>query len=396
MRKNILDQIDWIGVNDRTTDLFEDFWPLPDGISYNAYFIDDDKRALVDGVKKNFTEELLNNLSTPNEDLHLDYIIINHMEPDHTGSLPTIRRIAPGAEIICTKKAKSMLESFYGITEDVTAVETGDQIDLGSHTLEIIETPFVHWPETMMTYEHETGTLFSGDGFGMFGALDGAIFDGQIDTSEFIDDTIRYFSNIIGAYSATVRAALSKLSSYEIAAIAPAHGLIWRSNPEEIVDIYSRLSNLEADPEVTLIYGSMYGFSESVMESVANGVQSVDGCKLKVIDGARTHPSFCLAESWKRRGLIIGSPTYEARIFTPIDQFVNLAKKKKLKDRRAGFFGSYGWSGGSIRELNEAADELNWDIVGGPVEFNGQASDQKLEEGFELGKSVAEAVLNED
>ncbi len=392
MRKEITRKIDWIGVNDRTTDLFEDFWPLPEGISYNSYLIKDEENALIDGVKEGFTEDLIGEIGFDGDGLDLDYVVINHMEPDHSGSLRSVIRLAPDAEILCTEKAKSMLGGFYGITDNVRVVKTGDTVTLGSRGLEFIETPFVHWPETMMTYEKEDGVLFSGDGFGSFKALDGGIFDDEVDVQEYSDETVRYFSNIIGAYSATVRAALAKLKGHEIEVVAPAHGLVWRSEPEKIIEQYSRLSNLESDPAVTLVYGSMYGFTERVMEAVASGARSVPGIDLKVIDAARTHPSFTLAESWKREGLIIGSPTYEARIFTPVEQFVNLATKKKLKERKVGFFGSYGWSGGSVRELNAAAENLNWEAVCDPVEFNGEANSEKLEEGFALGETVAQAV----
>ncbi|MFW6048801.1 MAG: FprA family A-type flavoprotein, partial [Candidatus Bipolaricaulota bacterium] len=383
-----------IGVNDRTTDLFEDFWPLPEGISYNSYLIEDEKNALIDGVKEGFTDELVSEIGFQGGELDLDYVIINHMEPDHSGALQTVSRLGRNVEFFCTEKAKSMLESFYGIADDVRVVHTGDTVELGSHELEFIETPFVHWPETMMTYERETGIIFSGDGFGTFKTLDGGIFDDQVNVDDYFDETVRYFSNIIGAYSATVRAALAKLKGHEIEVVAPAHGLVWRSEPERIIDHYARLSNLESDPAVTLVYGSMYGFTERVMEAVAAGVRSVPGVELEVIDAARTHPSFSLSESWKREGLIVGSPTYEARIFTPVEQFINLATKKKLKERKVGFFGSYGWSGGSVRELNEAAEGLNWEVVAGPVEFNGAASPEKLEEGFQLGKTVARSLAD--
>lgn len=392
MRREITDQIKLVGVNDRRTDLFEGYWPLVNGISYNAYLISDEKTALIDGVKDKYSEELIGQLPGDNSRLNLDYIVINHMEPDHTGSLPSVRRLTPEATIVGTDKAKSMLKDFYGITEDVLTVETGDTLDLGAHTLQFVETPFVHWPETMMTYEKQQKILFSGDGFGSFGTLDGGIFDDELDTEYYTDEIVRYFSNIIGAYSATTRAALNKLSSYEIETVAPAHGPLWRSKPDKIVDFYDKLSNLRSDPGVTILYGSMYGYTERVMESVAAGARSATNGEVKVIDASRTHPSFSLAEAWKRKGLIIGSPTYEAKIFPPVDQFVDIAGKKKLKNKVAGIFGSFGWSGGAARELSEVAEKLKWELVKPPLEFTGRASPEKLQEGYELGKSVAEAA----
>src|SRR6056297_1720887 len=315
MQQELTDKIKWVGVNDRRTDLFEGYWPLITGISYNAYLINDEKTVLIDGVKDKYAEDLIDQLPKNNSRLSLDYIVINHMEPDHTGSLPFVTGLAPEVTLVGTDKTKSMLQDFYGINKDVLTVETGDSIDLGTHTLKFVETPFVHWPETMMTYEKKEKILFSGDGFGSFGTLDGGIFDDELDTDNYIDETIRYFSNIVGAYSATTRAALAKLSNYQVETVAPAHGPVWRSQPEEIIELYDKLSNLRSDPGVTILYGSMYGYTERVMESVAAGARKVTNGEVKVIDASRTHPSFSLAEAWKRKGMIIGSPTYEARTF---------------------------------------------------------------------------------
>jgi len=392
MQQELTDKIKWVGVNDRRTDLFEGYWPLITGISYNAYLINDEKTVLIDGVKDKYAEDLIDQLPKNNSRLSLDYIVINHMEPDHTGSLPFVTRLAPEVTLVGTDKTKSMLQDFYGINKDVLTVETGDSIDLGTHTLKFVETPFVHWPETMMTYEKKEKILFSGDGFGSFGTLDGGIFDDELDTDNYIDETIRYFSNIVGAYSATTRAALAKLSNYQVETVAPAHGPVWRSQPEEIIELYDKLSNLRSDPGVTILYGSMYGYTERVMESVAAGARKVTNGEVKVIDASRTHPSFSLAEAWKRKGMIIGSPTYEARTFPPVDQFVDIAGKKKLKNKVAGIFGSFGWSGGAARELSEVTEKLNWELIKPPLEFNGRAAPEKLQEAYELGKSVAEAA----
>ncbi len=393
MEERITEAIRWVGVNDRRNELFESYWPIPDGISYNSYLISDEVNVLIDGVKGGFTERYLNKISETTDLEDINYLVINHMEPDHTGAFPALRRINPDITFIGTEKASELLDSFYGITEGVKVVESNDSLDLGSQTLEFVETPFVHWPETMMTYHREKGILFSGDGFGTYGALDGGIFDDQLNAEWYRDEAIRYLSNIVGAYSATLQAAMAKLQDLDIEVIAPTHGPVWRENPENIQELYDRFSSGEANTGVTIIYGSMYGFTEKVMERVAGGVISAGLENLEVLDAAEVHPSYLISSAWRKKGLIIGSPTYESRAFPPVSTFLDLAGKKKLKDRVAGIFGSYGWGGGSAREIEEACEKLNWEIASPTVEFNGDPGKDQLESGFELGRSVAEKVL---
>ncbi|MBS3787932.1 FprA family A-type flavoprotein [Candidatus Bipolaricaulota bacterium] len=394
MIHEIKDNIYWVGVNDRRNDLFESYWPIPDGISYNSYLIKDEKTALIDGVKVGFAEDYLRKVESLARIEDLDYVIINHMEPDHTGVYPSLRRINPEVTFVGTEKARGLLESFYGITQGVKVVETDDFLDLGSNTLEFLETPFIHWPETMMTYLPKEEALFSGDGFGTFGALNGGLFDDQLDVEEYLDEAIRYLSNIVGAYSATLQSALANLKDLDIEMIAPAHGPIWREKPERIVQLYDKYSSGGARPGITIVHGSMYGFTEKITEQVARGARSTGLEDLKVLDASRLHPSYLLSAAWKRRGLIVGSPTYESRAFPPINNFLEVVEKKKLKDRIAGIFGSYGWGGGSAREIKDTAETLGWNLVTSPVEFNGKPSEEQLEDGFELGKKIAEEIEN--
>ena len=392
MAREIKDGIYWVGVNDRKNDLFESYWPIPDGISYNSYLVKDEKTALIDGVKEGFTEEFLRKTKPLTDLEEVDYVVINHMEPDHTGVFPSLRRINPDITFVGTEKTREMLESFYGITDGVKVVESDDSLDLGSKTLEFVETPFVHWPETMMTYNREGGILFSGDGFGTYGALSGGIFDDELNLEKYSEEAIRYLSNIVGAYSATLQAALAKLKGLDIDVIAPTHGPIWRDDPQRIIDLYDKFSSGGANPGITIVHGSMYGFTEKVTEEVARGGRSTGLKDLEVLDSSRVHPSYLVSEAWKRRGLIIGSPTYESRAFPPVSNFLGLVEKKKLKDRVAGIYGSYGWGGGSAKEIKDTAETLNWNLVSSPVEFNGDPSEDQLESGFELGRKVAKSI----
>ncbi|MDH4208973.1 MAG: FprA family A-type flavoprotein, partial [Anaerolineae bacterium] len=304
----------WIGVNDRTTDLFEGLWPITkEGVSYNTYLINDEKKAIVDLTKALKTDEFFDQIdqalrpfggaqgSGQATDIsQLDYIIVNHMEPDHSGVLRTLRRVAPQATILGTEKTRTMLESFYGITEGVQVVQDGDTLSLGRHTLRFVYTPFVHWPETMMTYEVTERILFSCDAFGGYGALRGAIFDdGCIDFEFYKQEALRYYVNIVALFSGPVLKAIAKLADVPVSIIAPSHGLIWRGNPQLIVDLYRQWAEYATGPTpstplrageagITLIYGSMYGNTEKMMNAVAQGI-SREGVPLIIFDAAHTH-----------------------------------------------------------------------------------------------------------
>ncbi len=390
----IKDNIYWVGANDRTTDLFEGTWPIPNGISYNTYLIDDEKLALVDTIKTSYEDKLLENIdkiATPSD---IDYIITHHYEPDHSGALPTLRRIAPDAKIILTEKATGFLENFFGITKNTRTVETGDTLDLGKRTLKFFETPFVHWPETMMSYIPSDKLLFSGDAFGKFGALEGSIFNDDVDyqSNEFESEVLRYFANIVAMYSPAVQSALDKLSDLDVEMIASTHGPVWRSDVEKIVELYDKFSRVEGENGVTIVYGSMYGNTKEMMEAVAEGVKA-SGCeKLEILDASRTHLSYLLSEAWRRKGLIVGSPTYDARIFPPVDQFLTMAKRKKLRNRVMGIFGSYGWSGGSTERMESIAKDMDWELVKPVAKFRGKPTEEELKEAKKLGKKVGGKV----
>ncbi|RLE33010.1 FprA family A-type flavoprotein [Candidatus Acetothermia bacterium] len=380
----------WVGINDRTTDLFEGVWPLPHGVSYNAYLVVGEKIALIDGAKAPFAGELLRNISEVVPPEKIDYLVVNHMEPDHSGSLPQLRRAASGAAVLATQNALPMLARFYGITEGVRAVSDGESLDLGGKTLRFFHIPFVHWPETMATYEETQKVLFSCDAFGGFRALDGVLFDDEVDVAEYEDEALRYFSNIVGMQSKAVLRAIEKLADLAIEVIAPSHGLVWRKDPGHIVELYSRWARMEARPEVTIVFGSMYGFTARMAEAVARGIAE-EGVPVRVLDAGRVHVSFLIREAWKRKGLVIGAPTYDTGIFPPVEYFLRLLERKRLRDRVVGLFGSYGWKGGSVPKMRERVEALGWELVG-EVSFHGAPTPEDLARARELGRKVAERV----
>ncbi len=385
----------WIGVNDRTTDLFEGLWPIThEGVSYNAYLVDGEKKALIDLAKGFKTEEFLGHIAEVVDPARLDYIVVNHTEPDHTGILGVLRRIAPQAAILGTAKALEMLRNFYHIDGTMRAVEDGETLSLGSHTLQFVHTPFVHWPETMMTYETSQQVLFSCDGFGGYGALQGAIFDDQCSNPAFYEqEALRYYVNIVASFSRPVLKAIDRLSSVPVQVIAPSHGLIWRQNPARIVELYHQWAGYatgEAALGVTLVYGSMYGNTESMMNAVAQGISKA-GVPVEIFDAARLHVSYILPSLWTRRGVVIGAPTYEGALFPPVAHVLDIAARKRIHNRKAAYFGSYSWSGGARRELAQLAETLKWEIVDS-LDFQGGPTADDLKRGEEFGARFAEAL----
>lgn len=385
----------WVGVNDRTTDLFEGLWPITkEGVSYNSYLIDDEKKAIIDLTKSLKGDEFLAQIDEVSDISKIDYIVVNHMEPDHSGLLRTFRRIAPRATILGSAKTKDMLESFFSIKDNVRVVNDGDTLSLGKRTLKFFSTPFLHWPETMMTYEVSHKILFSCDAFGSYGAIRGAIFDDECENFDFYQtEALRYYVNIVANYSTRVLGAIEKLADIPVEVIAPSHGLIWRKNISLIVNLYKKWAEYasgDTEPGISLIYGSMYGNTEVMMNAVAQGISRA-GVPLEIFDASRTHVSYILPSLWTKRGVMIGASTYEVSLFPPVAEVLNMAAHKHIRNKKAAFFGSYGWSGGALRGLKRIIEPLKWDLMD-TLEFVGCPTGEELKKGEEFGTSFAESI----
>lgn len=387
----------WVGVDDRTTDLFEGLWPITqEGISYNSYLINDDKKAIIDLTKSFKGDELFGNMSKITALTDIDYVLINHMEPDHSGILRTFRKISPKTTILGSKQTKEMLESFYGIKEKVEVVKNGDEISLGDKTLRFFSTPMVHWPETIMTYEVSNKILFSCDAFGSYGALGGSIFDDECENLDFYKkEAVRYYVNIIAKFSKMVLKAIDKLEKVPIEVVAPSHGRVWREKPQEIIELYKSLANLareEAEPGVTLIYGSMYGNTEFMMNTVAQGIAKTN-IPLEIFDVSHTAVSYILSSLWTKNGVMVGAPTYEMGLFPTMANALRMAASKKISNKKVAMFGSYGWSGGALRELKKIIEPVKWELTDS-FEFKGGPTKEELKKGEEFGKKFGELLKN--
>jgi flavorubredoxin len=306
----------------------------------------------------------------------------------------TLRQVAPQVTILGSAKTQEMLASFYGITEGVQVVQDGETLSLGVHTLRFFDTPFLHWPETIMTYEASQRILFSCDAFGSYGALRGAIFDDECNDLEFYkQEALRYYANILSGFSRPVLRTIAKLSDIPVAIIAPSHGLVWRKNPQSIVDLYAQWARYATDPAeigITLIYGSMYGNTEKMMNALAQGI-SREGVPLKIFDATHTHVSYILPHLWTQRGVVVGAPTYEGALFPPVAQVLEMAARKRVRDKKVARFGSYGWSGGAQRHFERIIAPLRWELVDS-FEFVGGPTDEDLRHGEEFGARFARLV----
>lgn len=393
MKKNIY----WIGVNDRTTDLFEGLWPISsEGVSYNAYLINDKKKAIVDLSKAFKTDVFFDRISEICDLSEIDYVIINHMEPDHTGVLRNLRRMSPEMTIVCTEKAKGMLKDYYRLEENIKVVADGESLELGEHTLTFFHAPFVHWPETMVTYENTEKVLFSCDAFGGYGALQGALFDDQCHDIDFYKkESLRYFANIVAKFTRPVLSAIKKLGALSIDTIAPSHGLVWREHPETIINLYEQWSNYPTGgckKEVTLLYGSMYGNTEAMMNAIAQGL-SDENVFVEIFDVARTHSSYILPSLWEKEGVLIGAPTYEVSLFPPMVHLLEEAAIKRVINKKAAYFGSYGWSGGAIKKIKQIIEPIKWSFED-VLDFRGEPNKDMLAKGKTFGRDFARKLKN--
>ncbi|MDE5579210.1 MAG: FprA family A-type flavoprotein [Alistipes sp.] len=361
--------IRYVGVNDRTTTRFEALWPLPAGVSYNAYLVVGERVALIDTVESHFGDRLFDNIRREIGDRPVDYLVINHMEPDHSSSIEALRLRYPGICIVSNAKALQMVEGFYGIGGHTLEVKEGDTLDLGGLTLAFCMAPMVHWPETMVTWCPERRTLFSGDAFGTFGALDGGITDSQLDPARYWDEMRRYYASIVGKYGAPVQKALQKVRGLDLGTICPTHGPVWQEQIPQVLDLYDRMSRYEGEPGAVIAYGSMYGNTERMAERLARHLAEAGVGKIVVYNLTYSDPSFVLRDIFRYDTLVVGSPTYNGALFPPVAQLLEMIAARGIPQRRFAFFGSFCWAGCAVRSMADFAQRMKWEPVGEPVEM---------------------------
>lgn len=385
----------YVGLNDRTKHLFENLWPIPKGVSYNSYLIVDEKTALFDTVDICYSDLFLSKLEIALDGRALDYIIINHMEPDHSGSLGLLRNKYPNVQVVGNKRTTDMVAGYHNITEGVKEIQDGEELSLGKHNLKFFLTPMVHWPETMMTYETTDKIIFSGDAFGTFGTLDGGITDTHLHPERYYDEMRRYYSNVVGKFGGPVQKALEKLSDIQIDYICSTHGPIWtqKEQIEKVISIYNKLSLYEGEEGVVIAYGSMYGNTEQMAETIAYELAQ-QGIKEVILHNvSKREHSYILRDIFKYKGLIIGSPTYNNKLFPEVAHLVSMIESRDMKNRFFSYFGSFTWAGAAVKNLKEFAENSKFEIVGTPVEMKQAMNMDVYENCIKLGKEMAARLI---
>ncbi|UFS71662.1 FprA family A-type flavoprotein [Geomonas sp. RF6] len=403
----VTDNIYRLSANIESDVLFEGMWPLPHGCAMNSYVIKGRDVAIVDGVCDwdGVPETLYAQMAEIGVDVKdIRYVIINHTEPDHTGWIKSFQKITNDFEVVITQKGLELAQAFYGLDVKYRTVRSGDSIDLGNgKKLVFEETPNVHWPDTMVTYEASTGTLLPCDAFGSYGSVGTAGCDDEMTEEQlqfYEEEALRYFANIVARFHPSVVRAIDKLKNLDVKIIAPGHGLVWRRDPQRVVSLYQRFASFgagPAEPVVTVLWGSMYGNTEKAIAPLLEGLAS-EGVKAIVHQVPQTHISDILASAWRSTGVILAMPTYEFKMFPPMAAVIDELGRKMVTGKVALRVGSFGWSGGAQRELDEIMEhqKMKWQFLE-PVEFKGAASEEQLqlirERAAELARQVKAAAI---
>lgn len=392
---NLSDQIFYVGVNDRRTNLFENMWPLDRGVSYNSYLIVDEKITIIDTVEAGHFEKWIARVRDIIKDRPVDYLVVNHMEPDHSGAIRILTELYPDMQIVGNKKTLPMIEGYYGITSNTLTVKEGDSLALGDNKLTFYTVPMVHWPESMVCFEETNQILFSSDAFGSFGTLDGGIFDDELDFDHYKDEMRRYYSNIVGKYGNPVQKALSKLGTLDLKMVAPSHGPIYREHITDMVAMYDQWSKYEGEEGVVVAYASMYGNTEEMAEVTARAIAEKGIKNVRVYDVSKTHPSFIISDVFKFKGIILGSPTYSNELHPNMEALAMKLQHMGITNRYYGVLGSFTWAGAAVKKLNEVGETLKWESVAEPVEEKHALKADKYKACWQLGEAMADRLKAE-
>lgn len=389
----ITSKIYYVGVNDRNKHRFEGLWPLPNGVSYNAYLIDDEKVCLIDTVEADFFMPFLHNIREVIGDRPIDYLVINHMEPDHSGSIALIRQYYPDIQIVSNAKAFGMMKGFYQVTGNEVEVKNGGTLSLGSRELTFVMIPMVHWPETMVTLDLQHNVIFSGDAFGCFGALNGGVIDSDINCDAFWLEMVRYYSNIVGKYGTPVQNALKKLAGVKLDYICSTHGPVWHEYVDKVIGLYDRMSRYETEEGLVICYGTMYGNTEQAAEVIARAASEAGIKNIVMYNVSKTHHSYIIRDVFRYRGLIVGAPTYNTGLYHEMDVLLSELANRDIKNHYIGWFGSYAWASKAVAKIGEWNDtRLHFEPVGTPVEIKQSLSEDTYAQCVALGKAMAERL----
>jgi flavorubredoxin len=393
MHREITKGVYYVGVDDHLTELFEGLWVLPHGVSYNSYLIVDEKITLIETVKEPWADEWLDNIRDIVDPSKIDYIVLNHMEPDHTSSLPEIAKIATNATLIYTPKAAPMQKSFYNVRLAEKTVDDLEELSLGNKTLKFVHAQFLHWPETMFTYLVEDEIVFSCDAFGAYGALNGKIFDDEIDMRMVESESRRYLSSIITSYLKFIQRGIEKVKELGIGIkiIAPSHGPVYRKDPMWIVNKYHEWSSPEFEKHVAIVYGTMYGFTHRLAMKLKKKLNEL-GVEVKIHNVSYSEMSRMITDTMRAGVIVLGAPTYDAYPFPKMWSFVNEMQGKRFTERPIALFGTFGWGGGGVRKLRKTIEELKFEVLEPVIRVRGRPNAEEVEDIKKLAKEIAKRL----
>lgn len=394
--RKINEELYWVGAEDRRLALFENIFPIPKGIAYNSYLIKDEKNVLIDTVDYSVGRQFLENIRYVLQNEKLDYLIINHMEPDHCSLIEELVFKYPEMKIVCNNQTVRMLKQFYNFDVDskIEIVKEGETFKTGKHEFQFIMAPMVHWPEVMVTYDITDKTLFSADAFGSFGALNGNLFNNDIEIEkDWLSEARRYYTNIVGKYGPQVQNLLKKASDLEINMICPLHGVIWRNNLEYIIEKYNKWSKYEPEENsVLIIYSSVYGNTENVVNTLSNYLGEKGIKNIEVYDSSNTHVSYLVSESFKYSNIVIAATTYNLGLFPTIEQYLLDIKRQNLQNRKVSIIENSTWVPGIVtKEINKILSEMkNIQILENTFSIKSSAKDNE----YEYIKNIGDEIIN--
>ncbi len=396
--KKITENLFWVGANDRRIALFEGVYHAPQGVSYNSYILLDDKTVLLDTVDKAVTHQFMENVAHVLNGRKLDYLIINHMEPDHCAEIPTILAKYPEVKIVCNAKIKTMMEQFFDFElseEQFQIVNEGDVLNTGKHNLTFLMAPMVHWPEVMVTYDTTDKILFSADAFGSFGAIDGNIFADDVDwDNRYLNEARRYYTNIVGKYGPQVQMLLKKVSGVEINMICPLHGYVWKKDLDKFIDLYQKWSTYTPEiNSVMIAYASVYGGTQNAAEILASELAELGVKDIKMFDVSVTHSSYVVSDMFKYSHIVFASTTYNNGIFVEMENLIHDIVAHNIQNRKVAVIENGSWAPQAGRLMTELLSQIkNTEFITSGVSIKSAVKSEKREELKNLAKALVESM----
>ncbi|MCB2295271.1 FprA family A-type flavoprotein [Clostridium algoriphilum] len=394
--RKITEDLYWVGGSDRRLALFENIHPIPRGVSYNSYLLLDEKTVLFDTVDWSICRQFLENIQAVLKGRSLDYMVINHMEPDHAACIEEVILRYPNVKIICTQKASLFMHQFgFHVDGNVIEVKEGDTMSFGKHNVTFVAAPMVHWPEAMVTYDITNGVLFSADAFGSFGSLDGQLFNDEMNFDrDWIDDARRYYTNIVGKYGPHVQNLLKKAGTIDIKIICPLHGPVWRNNLGYLLDKYDKWSRYEPEENgVMIVYGTMYGNTEAAASDLATRLVEKGMTNVVMYDVSKTHVSYLISETFKYSHVVLASVTYNLKIYPPMLGYIMDMKALNLQKRTFTLIENGSWAPQSGKLMRELLDEMkDMTILDNEMSLNSGMKEDDADSMDAIADSIIESM----